>query len=219
MKSLTDLAGNLDASTAQVLTALRIIATRADIEEIAEWAKKELEGYKVDDELSAYRTWKLTIKANLHNPFQGFMTDVHVGDFAIEKEYREKTTTYSCRDGVWQIENMLASQDTAAFGVELPNLALLINRGPMLSDGWTCTHATAEFSPVHLTSIVNNARQTALGFCLECEKAGVDLRWGEDDQTTPEERTRWLGMIKQEGTKLILRAAWETAFRSLTGGG
>ena len=219
MKSLTDLAGNLDASTAQVLTALRIVATRADIEEIVEWAKKELEGYNTDDELPAYRTWKLTIKANLHNPLQAFMSDVHVGDFAIEEEYRENAITYSCQDGVWQIENMLGSQGTTTFGVERPNLALLINRGPMLSDGWTCTHATAELSPVHLTNIVNKARQTALGFCLECEKEGVDLRWGEDDQTTPEERTRWLDMIKQEGTKLILRAAWETALRSLTGGG
>ena len=81
MKSLTDLAGNLDASTAQVLTALRIVATRADVGEITEWAAKELEGYAEDDELPAHRTWKLTIKANLHNPLQGYLIDVHVGDF------------------------------------------------------------------------------------------------------------------------------------------
>ena len=68
MKSLTDLAGNLDASTAQVLTALRIVATGADVEEIAEWAAKELGGYKEEEELPAHRTWKLTIKASLHNP-------------------------------------------------------------------------------------------------------------------------------------------------------
>ncbi len=73
MKSLTDLAGNLDASTAQVLTALRIVATRADVGEITEWAAKELEGYAEDDELPAHRTWKLTIKANLHNPLQGYL--------------------------------------------------------------------------------------------------------------------------------------------------
>ena len=217
MKSLTDLAGNLDASTAQVLTALRIVATRADIEEIVEWATKELEGYDPDDELPAYRAWNLTIKANLHNPFQAFMTGVHVGDYAIEEQYRKEATTYSCRDGIWQIETMLTDRGNSALGVEQPNLALLINRGPMLTDGWTCTHATAEFSPVHLTKIVNRARQTALGFCLECEKKGVDLRWGDDDQTTPEERSKWLDTIKQEGTKLILRAAWETVMKSLAG--
>ena len=170
MKSLTDLAGNLDASAAQVLTALRIVATRADVEEIVEWVERELEGYEIDDELPAYRTWKLTIKANLHNPFQGFMRDVSVGDYAISEQYREKATTYSCRDGVWQIENMLARHDGQALGAEHPNLASFINSGPMLSEGWTCTHATAEFSPAHMESIVNYARQTALGFCLECEK-------------------------------------------------
>ena len=144
------------------------------------------------------------------------MNDVNVGDFAIEEQYRETATTHSCRDGIWEIETMLDNQGNQTFGVVIPNLTLLINRGPMLSDGWTCTHATAEFSPVRLTTIVNRARQTALGFCLECEKEGVDLRWGEDDQTTPEERTKWLDMIKQEGTKLILRAAWEAALKSLT---
>lgn len=219
MKSLTDLAGNLDASTAQVLTALRIVATRADIEEIVEWTAKELEGYREEDELPAHRTWRLTIKANLHNPLQGVMSDVHVGDFAIGEQYREGATTFSCRDGVWQIEDMLSNQDDQQFGAQIPNLALLINRGPMLSDGWTCTHATAVFSPVHLTTIVNKARQTALGFCLECEKEGVDLRWGDDDKTVPEERARWLGMIKEEGTKLVLRSAWEAAWRGFIGGG
>ena len=54
MKSLTDLAGKLDAFTAQVLTALRIVATGADVEEIAEWAAKELGGYKEAEELPAH---------------------------------------------------------------------------------------------------------------------------------------------------------------------
>ena len=213
MKSLTDLAGNLDASTAQVLTALRIVATRADIEEIVEWSARELEGYKEGDELPAYRIWNLTIKASLHNPHQAFMPEVNIPELAIEERYRKDATTYSCRDGVWQIENMLANLDSKELGVEYPNLAYMINTGPMIGDGWRCTHANAVFSPVHLTTIVNNARQTALGFCLECEKEGVDLRWGEDDQTAPEERARWFAMIKEEGTKLILRGAWETVMR------
>ena len=54
MKSLTDLAGDLDVSTTQVLVTLRIVATRADVEEIAEWAVKELEGYTEEDELPAH---------------------------------------------------------------------------------------------------------------------------------------------------------------------
>ena len=153
MKSLTDLAGNLDASTAQVLTALRIVATRADVEEIAEWAAKELGGYKEEEELPAHRTWKLTIKASLHNPVQGFLSDVHVGNFAIDEQRREEVTTYHCRSGIREMENRLSAQDSHGskrFGVEHRNLALLINEGPMLSDGWICTHADAEFSPVHL---------------------------------------------------------------------
>ena len=219
MKSLTDLAGNLDSSTAQVLTALRIVATRADVEEVVEWAAKELEGYQMEDDLPPYRTWRLTIKANLVNPFGGAMTGAHVGDLAIEEQHRKTVTIYYCREGIEQIERMLSEGRKQEFGVEHPNLAQLVNAGPMIGDGWTCTHATAEFSPMHLRTIISKARQTALGFCLECERNGVDLRWGDDDQTEPGERAKWFSKIKEEGTNLILRTAWESTWKSLTGGG
>ena len=215
MKSLTDLAGDLDISTEQVLTALRIVATRAGVEDLAGWAAKELEGYEEDDELPAHRSWGLTILASLHNPMQGFIQSTHVGDFAIDKQHRETVTTYHCRDGVGQIENLLSAQSSEDKGqplsVEHPNLAQLINRGPMLRrGGWTCTHAAAQFSPMHLSTIVNKARQTALRLCLECENRGVDLQYGETDSTTPQERKAWLDTLKQEGTRIIIRDVWTT---------
>ena len=175
MKSLTDMAGNFDTSVAQVLTALRIVATRAGIDEIGEWAAKELEGYQEGDELPDHRTWRLSIKAHLVSPVGDIMRDVTLSDFAIEKKHRMNATTFHCRDGIWQIEQMLTGEVTESFGAEIPNLVLLINKGGSLK-GWTCTHATAEFSPVYLTTIVNKARQTALGLCLECEKQGIELR-------------------------------------------
>ena len=215
MKSLTDLAGNLDSSTAQVLTALRIVATRADVEEIVDWTTKELEGYQQEDELPAHRIWKLSIKANLHNPYQAFMREVHLGDFAIDEKFREAMTTCYCRNGVWEIESMLSGNESEQFAVERPNLAVLISKGPMLTKGWICTHATAEFSSMHLKAVMNKARQSALRLCLECEKHGVDLRWGEDNDSTSAERAKWFNMIKEEGTKLILRSAWETVLKSI----
>ena len=216
MGSLTDLAGNLDSSTAQVLTALRIVATRADVEELIEWTEKELEGYQEGDELPSHRIWKLTIKADLHNPFQGYIRNVHVGDFAIDKKLREKVTTYYCRDGIWQIEEMLSNRESERFGAEHPNLAQIINTsGNGIGEGWTCTHATGEFSPMHLKTVVNHARQTALKFCLECEKKGINLRWGEGDSTASENQAKRFAM---EGTKIVLKSVWETVWKSLTSG-
>ena len=216
MKSLTDLAGNLDASTAQVLMALRIVATRADVEKLVEWTEKELEGYQEEDELPSHRIWKLSIKANLHNPSQGYIKNVHVGDFAIDKEFREKATSFYCIDGIWQIEEMLSSREDQIFGAEQPNLARIINTSKSyISSGWICTHATAEFSPTHLKNVVNHARQTALKFCLECEKEGIDLRWGEDDKTASDERAKWIELIKEEGTKTILKSIWDIVLKGV----
>lgn len=217
MKSLTDLAGNLDVSTAQVLMALRIVATRADVGDLIAWTEKELEGYRNEDELPSHRIWKLSIKASLHNPAQGYIKNVHVGDLSIDKEFREKVTTFYCFDGIWQIEEMLSNQEDEIFGAEHPNLAQIINASKNhISDVWICTHATAEFSSGRLKNVVNHARQTALKFCLECEKKGIDLRWGEDDNTSSEERAKWVQMIKEEGTKIALNSTWDTIWKSFT---
>ena len=212
MKSLTDLVGNLGVSTAQVLTALRIVATRADVEELAEWAAKELEGYEAEDELPPHRIWKLTIVASLHNPMQGFIQDTHLGDFAIDEKHRKAATTFHCREGVGELEDMLSAHDTkgggGTFGAEHPNLSALVNSGPMVGKGWTCTHATAQFSPANISKVVNMAQQTALNLCLECEKNGIDLQWGEDDTTGAQERSSLINTLKEEGTKVIIRDAW-----------
>ena len=213
MRSLTDLAGDLSVPLEQLLTTLRIVATRAGVDELADWAAKELEGYAEDDELPPHRRWHLTITASLHNPMQGFVQDSHVGDLAIAEKYREKATVHCCRDGIGQIEDVLSSnQGGERMAVEHPNLARLINEGPMLGGGWTCTHASATFSAVHLKLVVDRTRQTALKFCLGCEARGVDLQYEEaSNPTPPQERKAWMELLKAKTTQVVVRGAWDAA--------
>ena len=212
MKSLTDMAGNLDVSTAQVLTALRIVATRAGVMEVATWAAKEMEGYGPTDELPPHRSWKLSIVGDLHNPSQGVERDIHLGDLSIPDQYRAEVTTYPCRSGVGNLERMLANQqsDDGHWAVEHPNLAAFVNAGPLLDPGSECTRATAKFSILHLEEVVSRARQTALTLCLECEAKGVELQWAPDDASNAE-RGEWRNTLRQEGTKEAVKAAWDAA--------
>ena len=216
MKSLTDMAGDLDISTAQVLTAIRIVATRAGVTEVAAWATSEMEGYGLEDKLPAHRIWNLSIVGNMYNPVRGVVSGVHIGDLSVANQHRDKATTYYCRDGVGEIERMLQSQDDRQFVVENGNLAMLINTGPAIKKGWTCTHAWAQFSDIHLETIVGKARQTALRLCLECEAQGIELQWAPDD-ANEEERNKWSIVLREEGTKVAIRAAWE-AIKVLAGG-
>ena len=213
MKSLTDLAGDLDVSTTQVLTALRIAGTRIGIDEIDEWCRKELEGYGEEDELPAHRIWRLTIKGSLHNPMQGFMQNLLFGDVAIAEEHREKATTFHHREGIWSIEKAQAEKGfQGILAAEHPNLAHLINTGPMRSEAWTCVHATAEFSETHVLQVVNKARQTALSFCLSCEKEGLDLYWGDNAAESPGgERSAWLSKFQDEAAVQAVRTLFDVA--------
>ena len=210
MKSLTDMAENPDVSTAQVLTALRIVATRAGVTEVATWAAKEMEGYGPTDELPPHRSWKLSIVGTLRNGSQVWQ-DCDLGDLSIADQDRAEATTYCCRDGVGDLEHMLANHQSSDgdWAVEHPNLAVAVNAGPMLSTTvWQCTQATAKFSRVHLVKVVSRARQTALKFCLECEAKDVELKWAPDDDTSNAERRKWLNTLRQEGTKVAFKAAW-----------
>ena len=211
MKSLTDMAGILDVSTAQVLTALRIVATRAGVTEVATWAAKEMEGYGPADELPPHRSWKLSIVGDLHNPLQGVVQGCHLGDSSIADQHRAEATTYCCRNGVGNLERMLANQqsDDGHWAVEHPNLAALVNTGPMLRRGWQCTQATAKFSRLHIEEVVSRARQTALTLCLECEAKGIELQWAPDDDTSGAEWRNWLNVLGEEGTRMAFKAAWE----------
>lgn len=210
MTSLTDLAGNLSVSTEQVLTALRIVATRANVPDLAEWAAKELEGYDKEDTLPAHRIWHLAIVASIHNPMQGIMKNAHLGDDAIAEEHREAVTNYYCRAGIGQLEDILSTREgSEPMAVEHPNLAQLVNRGRMLGPGWTCVHATAEFSPVRIKTVIDKARQTALRLCLECEKQGMVLQYEADANTATEENKAWMDTLKKDGTRLIIQAVWD----------
>ena len=207
MRSLTDMAADLAVSIEQVLTTLRVVASRAGLEELAEWAAKELEGYGEKDELPTHRRWGLTIVADLYNPYQAFVPQAHV---PIVEKYRRTATIYYCREGVGQLEVGLGDKlGNSVTGVEHPNLAQIVDAS--LQPGWTCVRARAECSSMHLREIVNKSRQTALTFCLECEKKGITLQYyGADDDSdaASEERKTWLDLLRQESTKLALKDIW-----------
>ena len=154
MKSLTDLAADLDVSTEQVLVALRVVAYRAGVDDLAEWAAKELEGYEQEDELPAHRQWKLTIRADLYNPYQAYVPDAEI---PLPKKYRE-AGIYRCFDGIGRLEGILSgSEPGQQLGAEHPDLARIVRTA--LQPGWNCIQARAVFSAQHLKEIVDRSRQ------------------------------------------------------------
>lgn len=209
MRSLTDLAADLDVSTEQVLVALRVVAYRAGVDELAEWAAKELEGYDQDEELPPYRQWRLMIRADLYNPYQAWVPDAEI---PLPEKFR-KATIYRCYNGVGRLERILADDSDGQLGVEHPNLSQIVSAS--LQPGWTCVRARATFAPGHLREIVDRARQTALKFCLECEKKGIVLHFysgGEEVEADSQQRTSWTSPLGLEAAKLALKEIWSQIF-------
>ena len=202
MKSLTDMAGDLSTPTAQVLTALRIVATRAEVSELADWTTKELEGYEETDELPKYRIWSLSIVGSVYNPVQGFFSNVDISHLALPKEVKEGIENYKCRQGISEIEELL-KDNKSTFQVAYPNLVPLINMSND-SPGWQCVQASAQLGDGHLISVVSKARQIALRLCLECEKNGVELKWN-DGEASGKEQSKWREILKQNTVRDTIR--------------
>ena len=210
MRLLTDVAADHDTSVAQVLTAVRVVGMRAGVQDLAAWAAKEAGGYAQDDELPAHRIWNLSVVATLHNLAVGVMPNVHVGTLALPEQHRQSATTYRCRDAVGDLEVLLADKSGMGepMGVEHPELAQLVNAGPLVSEGWACTRADAQFSPIHLMNVITQARQTALTLCLECESNGIELHWLGNEADETEEYRRFLQTLRDENTREGIRAVW-----------
>lgn len=212
MRLLADVAADHDTSVAQVLTAVRVVAMRAGVQDLAAWAAREAGGYAQDDELPAHRIWNLSVVATLQNGVGRIQPNVHVGTVALPEQHRRSATTYRCRDAVGDLEVLLAEKKGVGvgepMGVEHPDLAQLVNAGSLVNKGWTCTHADAQFAPIHLMNVVTKARQTALTLCLECESNGIELHWLGNEGDETEEYRRFLQTLRDENTREGIRSVW-----------
>ena len=209
MKSLTDVVADHNTPVSQILTAVRVVAARAGVPDLADWASREAGGYANDDELPAHRTWRLTVTASLLNPYRGILSNVDIGTVAFPEQFRE-ATIYRCLDGVGDLETLLRGigPEPTPLSAEYPDLASLVNSSRMTNEAWKCVKATALFSPVHLMNIVTKARQTALTLCLECESKGIELRWlGNEDDESGSYR-QWLRTLRDENAKEAIRTVW-----------
>lgn len=210
MRSLTDLVADLDVSTEQVLIALRVVASRADVDDLAEWAAKELEGYGVEEKLPPYRQWQLTIRADVYNPYQAFVPDAEI---PLPERFK-KATIYHCFDGVGRLERLLTDDTDGHLGAEIPNLSAIVSAS--LQPGWTCIRARAIFASGHVRGIVDRTRQTALKFCLECEKKGIVLHFyssrEEVEVDSQQQWATWTSSLGLETAKLAIKEIWSKVF-------
>ena len=99
MRSLTDMAGDHNVPTAQVLTALRIVATRAEAAELAEWTTKELEGYEENDEVPEHRIWEPPIVGSVANPYRGILSNIAIDPYAIPKRIQRRCYQIPMQNG------------------------------------------------------------------------------------------------------------------------
>ena len=92
------------------------------MDELAEWAAKELEGYAYSEEgeeLPPYRRWHLTIRADVYNPYQAFVPDAEI---PLKEKFR-KAAIYHCFDGIGRLGRLLDKDTDGQLGAEHPDLS------------------------------------------------------------------------------------------------
>ena len=199
-----------EMSTAQLLHIMRVLSVRSHNIELAKmepWATKEADGYEDRDELPEHRVWQLEVRATLHNPMQGVMSNVMLPPAALGDKWKE-ITTYRCTTGITTIERSLGwaqerGRQDEMLEVEHPHLPQAVQQAPGVL--WNCLEAKARFGSGHLVGVVETARAKVRSFALECERSGLPIQI--DDVLEGEPKNRKEGIWSAKGLEIAGRVA------------
>src|ERR1043165_1740862 len=113
LREIQDAAIRTDVSVAVLLRQCLVLAARLNNEELRDWAKLELNGYPDDVDLPPYRPKIHTqVLGDFSGPFGGGMRNAGVSSGVVPEEFRANLFSTDIRQGVAEIESLLASGET-----------------------------------------------------------------------------------------------------------
>ena len=213
MRTLLGAAVDEATGTARLLHIMRVMSVRSQNPQLAKveaWATKEADGYEDNDELPEHRVWQLEVRATLHNPMQGVMSNVMLPPLVLGDKWRE-ITTYRCTTGITTIEKTLGwTQERSRQGemleVDHPHLPQAVQQAQGVL--WNCLEAKARFSSGHLLGVVETARAKVRSFALECERSGLPIQI--DDVLEGDANNSSEGIWSTKGLEIVRKVAVAT---------
>jgi hypothetical protein len=170
LRDIQDSAVGTSAPVEVLLRQCLVLASRLQNDELREWATQELRGYRANADRPAYRKrFFTTVLGNFNGGFGSGMRNAGIPQFSVPEQLRDNLFYAEIRQGVAQIERLLADgEDTLQIPWPADVVGLLQQRtiysGMVLMEAWQVIPATA------LSSVLSGIRDRVLQFALAIER-------------------------------------------------
>jgi len=162
--------GNVAVAT--VLRKAKILATRLGNRAFEEWVKHELNGYKVDAELPAYRLIPVTVQAHLRFGYQHF-TAAQVMTSHLPEELKHWGHVCRLFQPIAEITAMSNADKNTEFQFNWPQ-EMAVKFGSKGYNNAECLGAWQVFSANVLVGVIDTVRNRLLEFALQIERENPD---------------------------------------------
>jgi hypothetical protein len=166
----------------RLLRQCLVLASRLQNDELREWATQELRGYSAGADRPPYRKRFFTnVLGNFNGGFGAVMKNAGIPQFSVPEPLRDGLFHAEVREGVAQIEHLLAAeQHTLQIPWPADVVGLLQQRpiyeGMVLMEAWQVIPATA------YSSVLSGIRDRVLQFALDIERENPEAGEARPDQ-------------------------------------
>jgi hypothetical protein len=165
LEEIQNAAVDANSDLGTLLRKCKLLAARLGSKPLEDWLIWESNGYPDDVRVPEYRVWSLSVKGHFAGPFGSGLRNAPIPQACLPERVRAVYERYECRQS---IESLVANTKDGALHVSTGDLALIL--GTRVYQGQNCIQTWAEFSPTHLTELLNSVRNRVLDFALAVEK-------------------------------------------------
>ncbi|SDZ32285.1 hypothetical protein SAMN05421504_112190 [Amycolatopsis xylanica] len=164
----------------QLLRAVQVLAVRGDVDDLAEWVKKERDGYAAGEAIPRYRGPDIAhVYANLNGPYGASATNMLLPESLFPEDFA-KMFRFEFRQPIAELEALIKSDQDKLEAPWSGNAIAWVNsqidRGEVtLIEGMYLASARRVVSVGRVISVIDAVRNRILDLALELEKVAPRL--------------------------------------------
>lgn len=152
-----------------ILLKLRLLASRLDTDVLEDWVRSESEGYLPHSELPTYRSIAISYRGTFSGSFGSGVQNAPIPPYLIEQFAGKSWNTFSLRQGMAGIEELLTNAKGGSLQVDRADLILLL-QGNVYED-LACNSVKGNISAASLREIQSVVRSKCLELTIKLEKS------------------------------------------------
>lgn len=181
LREIQSAATTSNVPISNLLRKCKILASRLDYTNLAEWVDEELGGYSDIDRLPEYRILRVNSKGHFFGAFGQELKNADIPLLAIDEKFREDLQYSYLMQPVIALEVLAGDSESGVVHEAWPP-DLVAYVGKDIYENMNCLQAWKVIPVVAIISAIDQVRNRVLNFVLEIESRAPDAGESESGQ-------------------------------------